>query len=213
MLSFPSYPKIPGPYKRDPDDPKKIINSSFADERISYLARLRWNAYEKIDGTNIRLCWDNHKVTVEGRTSTSQHNPGLLAFLEERYTKNAEFEELLEQACGHPVMIVGEGFGGNVQKVGPHYGEYQFRAFDVWSPSVGWWRKDSGESFCSGVGVPIAPLIANLDLRDIINHVRSERTISTLGNPDPEGYVCSPGADLYNQFGAPIRIKVKPTNV
>lgn len=65
------YHKIQTIYKRD-EKTKKIQEGEFADKTIEFLKDNLWQFTEKIDGTNIRVCWDGHKVKFYGRTDDGQ---------------------------------------------------------------------------------------------------------------------------------------------
>ena len=64
----------------------------------------------KIDGTNIRILWDGHRVTFAGRTDNAQIPAELTNRLFELFGGEVN-EELFEQKFGDmPVMLVGEGY-------------------------------------------------------------------------------------------------------
>lgn len=211
-MEFPKFPKIEGPFGRDPMDPKKINREWYRSELVGFLADKHWHAVEKIDGTNVRICWDGYRVSFLGRQDTSEWNKGLLDYLTTVYG-NETFELILEDAFGgKPVMIVGEGFGGNIQKAGPGYGGFQFRAFAMWSPDI-WWRLESVIHVCAQLGVPTAPEIITGTLDQIIGEVQDDYLVSRLGHPEPEGYVCRPVVDVFDQWGNPLMVKVKRDNV
>jgi len=64
------YPKIYGPYLRHTEGPdrNKLIEGAWSRPEIGYLADFEWHFTEKVDGTNIRVHWDGHKVEFGGRT-------------------------------------------------------------------------------------------------------------------------------------------------
>ena len=65
------YHKIKSIYERD-HNTKKLIEGKFVDETIEFLKDNIWEFTEKIDGTNIRVIWDGHRVTFAGRTDKAQ---------------------------------------------------------------------------------------------------------------------------------------------
>ena len=65
------YHKIKSLYERD-HHTKKLIEGKYADETIEFLKDNKWEFTEKIDGTNIRILWDGHKVMFAGRTDNAQ---------------------------------------------------------------------------------------------------------------------------------------------
>ena len=65
------YHKIIGIFERD-HNTKKLIEEKYTNETIEYLKDNVWEFTEKIDGTNIRIMWDGHKVSFYGRTDKAQ---------------------------------------------------------------------------------------------------------------------------------------------
>lgn len=103
------YHKIKSLYKRD-FKTKKIIEGEYIDETIDMLEDILWTFTEKVDGTNIRILWDGHRVTFAGRTDKAQIPAELSNRLFELFggEKNAQ---LFEQKIGDmPVMLIGEGY-------------------------------------------------------------------------------------------------------
>ena len=64
------YPKIYGPFKRHTEGPdkNKLIPGSWTVPEFEDLECNDWIWTEKVDGTNIRVHWDGHKVSFGGRT-------------------------------------------------------------------------------------------------------------------------------------------------
>ena len=60
------YHKIEGLWKRDAET-KKLIPGAYRNAAVGLLADFPWRFTEKVDGTNIRVVWDGHKVTFWGR--------------------------------------------------------------------------------------------------------------------------------------------------
>ena len=61
-----TYHKIETLFERD-EKTKKLINGKFRDETIEFLKDNTWVFTEKVDGTNIRVYWDGHRVQFAGR--------------------------------------------------------------------------------------------------------------------------------------------------
>lgn len=59
MENWKEYQKINTLYKRDMKGNKQIIIGDFSDANVEYLKDLKWEATEKIDGTNICISWKN----------------------------------------------------------------------------------------------------------------------------------------------------------
>ena len=64
------YVKIETPFIRAEDGSKKLIEGKYRNETVAYLKDSLWEFTEKIDGTNISIVWDGHKVEFHGSTDT-----------------------------------------------------------------------------------------------------------------------------------------------
>lgn len=96
----------------------------------------RWLVTEKIDGTNVRVFFDDTEGTVRygGRTDNAQMPTFLLAHLQEVFTVGA-FRRAFDP--GAEAVLFGEGYGPKIQKGGNYRSDVSFRLFDV---RVGdWW--------------------------------------------------------------------------
>ena len=60
------YHKISTPFKRDDTGSKKLLEGVFIDETVEFLKDQQWQCTEKIDGTNIGIVWDGHRVRCQG---------------------------------------------------------------------------------------------------------------------------------------------------
>jgi len=124
------YHKIYGPFTRETEGPNrnKVKIGFWSKPEFQYLQDNVWIFTEKIDGTNIRVHWDGHKVVFGGRTDNAAIPAKLFDHL-----RNTFLEELFEQAFGDTeVTLYGEGFGAGIQKGGGNYGPNQeFILFDV----------------------------------------------------------------------------------
>lgn len=126
------YNKIDAVYERDMDGTKKLIPGKFRNPTVEYLAKNQWMFTEKIDGTNIRVHWDGHKVEFGGRTESAQIPAKLVTYLNATFGGNTN-EEIFEQKFGeNEVILFGEGYGPGIQKGGGLYRkEVSFILFDV----------------------------------------------------------------------------------
>ena len=111
------YHKIQTLFKRD-EKTKKLIEGEFTDKTVEFIKDLKWQFTEKIDGTNIRIMWDGHKVAFGGRTDKAQIPVGLMNRLVELFGGETN-EQLFEQKFGETeVMLCGEGYGEKIQNGG-----------------------------------------------------------------------------------------------
>ncbi len=69
------YTKIQTLFKRDENG--KIIEWMWSRDEFEYLADLKWNVTEKIDGTNICVEWDGCDFKFYGRRQKSEIPEGI----------------------------------------------------------------------------------------------------------------------------------------
>ena len=125
------YNKIETLYERDLEGSKKMVEGKFRNPTVEYLKDNIWQFTEKVDGTNIRIHWDGHKVTYGGRTDDAQIPTHLLNKLIEMFGSD-EAEQIFEQKFGEtPVILFGEGYGPKIQSGGAYRKDVSFILFDV----------------------------------------------------------------------------------
>lgn len=108
------YHKIETIFKRD-DKTKKLNEGDYRNKTVEFLKDIDWEFTEKIDGTNIRIVWDGHKINYYGRTDSSQIPAHLMNKLIELFGGTIN-EEMFEQKFGeNEVMLIGEGYGVKIQ--------------------------------------------------------------------------------------------------
>lgn len=168
-MTMATYPKLYGPYKRYIEGPNKnkLIIGEWYYDVVRDVANLPWVFTEKIDGTNIRIHWDGHKVEYGGRTDRAILPGQLRLYLEGHFT-----EELFEQTFQDTeVTLYGEGFGGKIQKMGQFYGpEQRFILFDV---KIGhfWMLREHVVGIAASMGIPVVPAPLEGTLQDAIDMV------------------------------------------
>jgi hypothetical protein len=200
------YQKIPGPFKREVDGPNrnKIIDGQWSSPELECLEGASWLWTEKVDGTNIRIFWDGHKVTYGGRTDNAQIPAKLIAVLDTLVT-----EELFEQQFGGtPATLYGEGYGAGIQKGGIYRTDMSFVLFDV---RVGdWWllRRDV-EDVAKGMGLDAVPVFGTGSIPWAINLVRRGIQSYWNSNVTAEGLVGTTVVGLRDRSGARLIVKVK----
>jgi hypothetical protein len=122
----PAYPKINSLWKRDPKT-NLVIPGEFADWHFEDLQNAPWHWTEKIDGTNVRLYWDETGVTIGGRTDKAVFNPTVYSALESLIDVNYWADTF----GNTPTTVFGEGYGAGIQKGGGYRETPGFIVFDV----------------------------------------------------------------------------------
>lgn len=202
------YIKIDTIFNRDTDGSKKLIPGSFRDKTIEFVKDLPWVWTEKIDGTNIRIHWDGHKITFGGRTDKAQIPIDLVNWLNERFLNN-ETEELFEQKFGEmKVTLYGEGYGRKIQSGGAYIPDgVSFILFDVDIEDI-WLKRDSVEDIAKTFGIDVVPIVGVGTIDEAVEFVKTKPN-STIGTAKMEGVVCRPQVELFDRMGRRLIVKVK----
>lgn len=204
------YPKIETLFKRDLEGSKQIIEGTFRNPAVEFLKDCQWQFTEKIDGTNIGIVWDGHRVSFQGRTERAQIPAYLVNKLNELFG-SAEVEELFEQKFGDTEAILfGEGYGTKIQAVGSLYrSDVSFILFDVYIPSQNLWlTRDSVNDIAKAFDIDAVPVILSGTIDDGVAYVK-EGHASTIGTAPMEGLVGRPVVDLRDRRGKRIIVKIK----
>lgn len=200
------YHKIQTLFKRDLNAKKKpIIEGSWTTPEFEYLAKNDWDFTEKVDGTNIRVMFDDGYIRFGGKTDSAQIPAQLVSRLEDRFIPIKEkFSEIFDG----DVCLYGEGYGAKIQKGGGNYRDDQdFVLFDV---KVGdWWlRRDDVVDVATKLGLDVVPVIGGGSLFDAIDIVKTGFK-STWGEFYAEGIVARPKIELKTRSGERIITKIK----
>ena len=201
------YHKIDAIYKRD-ETTKKLIEGEFVDPTVEYLKDNIWTFTEKVDGTNIRVCWDGHKVSFGGRTDNANIPKHLLARLEELFG-GEDNEQLFEQKFGETeVILFGEGYGEKIQTNG-YIDGVDFILFDVMI-GTNYQPRESVEDIAKYFNLKIVPIVLEGTLQDGIEYVRKNRnsTIAMKGAP-LEGIVGRTKIETQTRTGKRNIVKIK----
>ena len=201
------YEKIETLYVRD-DKTKKLVEGKFRNETVELLKDIDWEFTEKIDGTNIRIYWDGHKVSYYGRTDKAQIPSQLMNRLIELFGGDIN-EEMFEQKFGDmPVMLIGEGYGAKIQKGGGDYRtDNDFILFDV-CINGNYQPRESVKDLANYFNIDVVPTIMIGKLQDGVDYVKSKPK-SKIGNADREGLVARPLKELKDRTGNRIIVKIK----
>ena len=201
------YEKIETIFVRD-EKTKKLNEHIYRNETIEFLKDIEWEFTEKIDGTNIRIIWDGHKVSYYGRTDKAQIPTQLMNKLIELFGGNIN-EEMFEQKFGAtPVMLIGEGYGAKIQKGGGDYRQdNNFILFDVCINNK-YLSRDNVNDIANYFGIESVPVIFSGNLQKGIDFVKT-KPYSTIGTAKMEGLVARPKVELYDKNGNRLIVKIK----
>lgn len=200
------YHKIETLFERD-EKTKRLIEGKFRNEAIEFLKDNKWQFTEKIDGTNIRIYWDGHKVSFYGRTERAQIPADLVNRLNELFGGEVN-EEIFEQKFGETeVMLVGEGYGEKIQKGGLYRKGQDFILFDVMIGN-NWQPRESVEEIANSFGIEVVPIVLEGTIQDGIDFVK-QKPKSKFGTADSEGLVGRTKIELQTRTGKRAIVKIK----
>lgn len=205
------YVKIETPYVRAEDGSKKLIEGQFRNETVEFLKDTEWVFTEKIDGTNISIVWDGHKVEFHGRTERAQIPSHLVNKLNEIFGGDVN-EELFEQIFGEtPMILYGEGYGYKIQNGGGYRDDVSFILFDVYCPDSDiWLKRDAVEDIATKFNIDVVPIILKGTIDDAVKFIKT-RPKTTVGKCEApmEGIVGRPSVELKDRRGKRVIVKVK----
>lgn len=201
------YEKIETVFCRDMNGTKRLILNNYRNPTIAYLKDNMWLFTEKVDGTNIRVHWDGHKVEFGGRTDKAQIPGPLLNKLNEMFV-TTEAEELFEQTWGDKdVILFGEGYGPKIQNGGEYRSDVSFILFDV---LVGdnYQEREWVEKTAQMFNIDVVPIVLTGTIQDGIDYVMKHPR-STMGTAMMEGIVGRPIIELRDRRGERVIVKIK----
>lgn len=205
------YQKIPTLYKFD-NTIKRYIPEIY-DGNVKYLENNTWLVSEKIDGTNIRVFYDGHRVSWSGRTDKAVLPKEVEHVLKSTF---GDSEVLFEQIFGDKqVILFMECYGGKIQG-GIYGGTERLIGFDIMVGDM-YLDKQCIEPIFKRFGVPTVDFMEIQGLQWVINEVKDageqpncyispycEKCTTTI-----EGFVCVPARRLYDNQGNRIIVKIK----
>ena len=201
------YHKIETIYNRATDGTKKLIEDDWRNPTVRYLKDNYWEWTEKIDGTNIRIMWDGHKVSFGGRTERAQIPAHLVNKLNELFLTD-EVEQLFEQKFGEmEVVLFGEGYGHKIQNDGLYRSDVSFILFDV-VINGNYQPRSSVEDIATTFGLEIVPIVLTGDIDDAVAFVKGKPQ-STIGTAPMEGLVGRPLVEMRDRTGQRVIVKIK----
>ncbi len=201
------YNKIETIFERDTMGSKKLIPGKFRNKTVKFLKDNIWVFTEKIDGTNIRVHWDGHKVEFGGRTDRAQIPAPLVNALNTMFG-GEENEELFEQKFGaNDVILFGEGYGPGIQKGGSYRKDVSFILFDVMVSDV-YLERENVENIAKTFNIDVVPIVGEGTLEDGIAFVQTCPK-STIGSAKMEGVVARPKIEIKDRLGRRVIVKIK----
>lgn len=202
------YHKINTLFERDYKT-KKLIIGQFSDEEVEYLAYNEWEFTEKVDGTNIRVHWDGHKVSFGGRTDNAQIPSHLINRLNDLFGGEVN-AQIFEQRFGEKeVTLYGEGYGVKIQNGGSYRDDVDFILFDVMINNT-YLPRDRVESIAECFNIDVVPVVLKGTLMDGVNYVlQNPKSIIAKNGAPMEGLVARPKCELYKRNGERIIVKIK----
>lgn len=200
------YHKIETLFERD-EKTKKLIEGKYRNATVEYLKNNKWQFTEKIDGTNIRVYWDGHKVSFHGRTDKAQIPADLVNRLNELFGGEIN-EQLFEQKFGETeVTLVGEGYGEKIQNGGVYRKGQDFILFDVMIAG-NWQSRESVEDIARTFNLDIVPIVLDGTIQEAVDYVKAKPK-SKFGTADSEGVVGRPIVEMQDRTGHRIIVKIK----
>lgn len=203
------YHKIPTLFAREENAQHRLIVGEYRSEAVEQVKDLKWIFTEKIDGTNIRIYWDGHKVHFNGRTDNAQLHKDLLLHIQAKFA-TPEIEQIFEQKFGEKeVYLFGEGYGAGIQKGGGYSQEKSFILFDVQVGNV-YLHYDDVCGLAEVFNVPVVPVLLRGTIQESIDYV-IETELSGLGDgtQEFEGVVGRLEEEMFDRFGNRMIVKIK----
>lgn len=198
------YQKIETLYKFD--STIKKFRKVFYNPIVEYLKDCKWYGTEKVDGTNIRVCWDGYGFMFGGRTDNAQLPKEVIALLDTKF--NSDMEVLFEQKFGQKeVILFMEGYAGKIQN-GAYNGDEKIIGYDIMIENIYLDKQVSKELF-GEMGLPFVPVLEFANLQECIDYVYNHTQSIIQPESKIEGLVCFPATRIYDHMGNRIIVKIK----
>lgn len=226
------YHKINAPYKRD----KKgvMLQGDWCMPELEYLADNEWEFTEKVDGTNIRICFHRRQHDngldweIRGRTDNAQIPKPLLESLDSLIDSFMirKIIDVMTERDIHDMTVYGEGYGPKINGGGKYGDAPRFVAFDVRVGDFWLMRKDV-DDFGDKTGFDTVPvvftgnlwsgfgMVANGFSRDLAGNFIDMRSNghagmkSAWGDFEAEGLIAVPKVPLFTRSGNRVITKIK----
>jgi len=203
------YHKIDTLFEREENGNHALIMGKYRNPAVEQAKDLKWVFTEKVDGTNIRIYWDGHKVYMNGRTDNAQLHVDLVTHIQGKFCTE-DVEQVFEQKFGEKeVHLFGEGYGAGIQKGGSYSEPKSFILFDVKVGSV-YLNREDVEGLAEVFDVPVVPVLLEGTVDEGIEYVRTHKN-SVLGDKthELEGVVGRLKEEMFDRFGNRMIVKLK----
>ena len=213
-----TYHKIHGLYKRYTEGEKKgkFIIGEYSRPEFKLLKDINWVWTEKIDGTNIRICYytnpNGQDVDFKGKTNRAELPKHLVERLYQLFTIE-KMEKIFGVGEELPdVCLYGEGYGFKIQKGCKYFNGEKEVGFILFDIKIGntWLKREDLEDIARQLGIDIVPIIGYGTIDEAIECVK-EAPKSRMGNGGfiMEGLVIKPQVELLDRRGHRIITKIK----
>lgn len=205
------YTKINTVFKRNmghQGKTKPLIYGAWSEPEFEYLKSTEWIGTEKIDGTNIRIMWQDGHISFGGKTDNAQIPSQLYSYLSGNFTTDI----MDSNFSGRDICLYGEGFGNKIQ---PHGRDYipDSQKFILFDCKVGdfWLQRDSLEDIAKALNIDIVPVLFRGTLLDAIDVVSNGFTSTVSHNKKliAEGLILKPTIEMLKRNGSRIITKIK----
>lgn len=183
------YMKIQNVFKFD-EKYRKIIGLN---EPYETLKDIQWYGTEKVDGTNTRILWDGHRISIMGHTEKSQLPKHLTEYLSNIFL-TSEMEYVFEQIFeDKEVAIFGESYGNKIQKDGEKYinDNVGFIIFDI-NINNFWLSRENVENICKRLNFDVVPIVFNGTLDEAKEFILKHPCSTLSKEHEMEGLVLKP---------------------
>ena len=192
------YPKIQNLYSFDQET--KTRTTAFTCAEFGYLSACMWSFTEKIDGTNIRVIYDEDgRCEIRGRTDKAQLHPELMTAI----------QLMMAPVELTSTTLYGEGYGAGIQTGGCYRADKSFILFDVYDHEHdSFLDQEELTVFAEQYSLPLVPTICVDTLNGAYRRVQAGLR-STFGNFHAEGLVGKPTVPVRGVRGRRLRVKIK----
>ena len=190
----------------------KFIEGQFSLPEFDYLKNNIWVFTEKVDGTNIRVIWENlghagFHLRLGGKNDEAQISTALYDKLNQLFP----YEKFKTLYPTTPMVLYGEGYGAKINNEGNSLylpnGGLDFVLFDV---SIGglWLERPNVEDIGTKLGIRVVPIIGEGTIAQAVDLCRKGFK-SQWGDFTAEGIVLRTKTNLLTRRGERIITKVK----